>query len=168
MSTKLRFLLRLLPYLIVVVFTFFLLSIFTSRPAAQEPEEKKETLEEVEPITIKAAIKASKPQPKPKPVAAAAVVNTPVRITGPLSSAAIVDLGDCESGNVPTKNTGNGFYGNFQFTIGTWDAMGTGYSRADLAPYKVQVAAVQKLLSQASIFTQFPDCSLRLKAKGLI
>src|SRR3990167_1567470 len=161
MSTKLRFLLRLLPYLIVVVFTFFLLSIFTSRPAAQEPEEKKETLEEAEPITIKAAIKASKPQPKPKPVAAAAVVNTPVRITGPLSSAAIVDLGACEIVNVPTTNTWIVFYGTFQFTIGTWNSMGTGYARADLAPPAVQDDATRRLQLRAG-WGQWPACAASL------
>ena len=95
--------------------------------------------------------------PKPHPI-----------VTGVLSAAAIQDLGDCESHNTPTTNTGNGFYGAFQFTIGTWNNMQTGYARADLAPYEVQVAAVQKLVSMASIFSQFPDCSRRLFQKGLI
>jgi hypothetical protein len=66
------------------------------------------------------------------------------------------------------RNSGNGFYGAFQFTISTWNAMGTGYARADMAPLEVQVAAVQKLLSRSSIFTQFPGCARQMQARGLI
>lgn len=87
---------------------------------------------------------------------------------GSLSSAQIQFLGKCESGMNPTTNTGNSFYGAYQFTIPTWNAMGTGYARADLAPLDVQTAAVQKLLSQASIWTQFPGCAAKMRAAGLL
>ena len=30
----------------------------------------------------------------------------------------------CESGGVPTTDTGNGFYGKYQFTLSTWAAVG--------------------------------------------
>jgi hypothetical protein len=30
----------------------------------------------------------------------------------------------CESGGVPTTNTGNGFYGKYQFTLSTWASVG--------------------------------------------
>jgi opacity protein-like surface antigen len=30
----------------------------------------------------------------------------------------------CESGGDPTTDTGNGFYGKYQFTLGTWQAVG--------------------------------------------
>jgi hypothetical protein len=87
---------------------------------------------------------------------------------GPLNEAQMNYLGNCESGMRPDTNTGNGFYGAFQFTIGTWNAMGTGYERADLAPLEVQKSAVQKLLSRSSIFTQFPGCARKMQALGII
>jgi hypothetical protein len=88
--------------------------------------------------------------------------------TGPLNDAQINFLGSCESGMRAATNTGNGFYGAFQFTIGTWNAMGTGYERADQAPLDVQIGAVQKLLSRSSIYTQFPGCAAKMRASGLL
>ena len=88
--------------------------------------------------------------------------------SGPLSDAQISFLGQCESGLTANRNSGNGFYGAFQFTIGTWNSMGTGYERADLAPLEVQVDAVQRLVSRSSIFGQFPACSRRMQALGIL
>lgn len=95
-------------------------------------------------------------------------VTTSRIVTGPLSPAAIQFLGMCESGMTPTRNSGNGYYGAFQFSISTWNAMDTGYGRADLAPLDVQIEAVQKLLSRSSIYNQFPACALKMAAAGLI
>jgi hypothetical protein len=101
------------------------------------------------------------PVPTTQPAATTAGV-------GPLNDAQINFLGTCESGMRPATNTGNGFYGAFQFTIGTWNAMQTGFERADLAPLEVQIAAVQKLLSRSSIWTQFPGCAAKMQSVGLI
>lgn len=87
---------------------------------------------------------------------------------GPLNEEQISYLGSCEAGMDPAKNTGNGFYGAFQFSYGTWQNMGTGYERADLAPLEVQKDAVQRLLTRSSIFTQFPGCSRKMQSLGLI
>src|SRR3990167_6000636 len=89
-------------------------------------------------------------------------------VSGPLSDTQIAFLGQCESGMTASRNSGNGFYGAFQFTIGTWNSMGTGYERADLAPLEVQKDAVQRLLGRSSIFTQFPGCSSQMRSLGLI
>lgn len=51
----------------------------------------------------------------------------------------------CESGNNYTINTGNGYYGAYQFAIPTWDFLQSGYDRADHAPYWVQDAMAMKL-----------------------
>lgn len=91
-----------------------------------------------------------------------------VATQGPLTPEQMTFLGACESGMTPTTNTGNGFYGAFQFTIETWNSMNTGYARADFAPLEVQIHAVQKLLSQASIWTQFPGCAVKMSRAGLI
>lgn len=87
---------------------------------------------------------------------------------GPLNAAQIQYLGSCESGMTATRNSGNGYYGAFQFSAGTWNAMGTGYARADLAPLDVQIQAVQQLLSRSSIFGQFPGCANSMVAAGLL
>jgi membrane protein involved in colicin uptake len=44
-----------------------------------------------------------------------------------------------ESGNNYATNTGNGYYGAYQYDLGTWANYG-GYSRPDLAPPDVQDA----------------------------
>lgn len=85
-----------------------------------------------------------------------------------LSAAAINALGMCESGMTANRNTGNGFFGAFQFSAGTWNSLGTGYARADLAPIGVQIEAVQRLLARSSIWGQFPACASKLAAQGLI
>lgn len=95
-------------------------------------------------------------------------VPAPVATGGPLNDAQITYLGNCEAGMDPAKNTGNGYYGAFQFSAGTWNSMGTGYARADLAPIDVQIAAVQNLLSRSSIFTQFPGCASKMRSAGII
>jgi hypothetical protein len=77
-------------------------------------------------------------------------------------------LGSCEAGLDPAKNTGNGYYGAFQFSYGTWKSMNTGYERADLAPLEVQKEAVQRLVSRSSIHTQFPGCASRMRNAGMI
>ena len=99
--------------------------------------------------------------PAPQPV-------TTTHTGGLLNEAQITFLGNCEAGMNPTRNSGNGYYGAFQFSIGTWNSMNTGYERADLAPLDVQKDAVQRLLSRSSIFTQFPGCARKMQAAGLL
>lgn len=87
---------------------------------------------------------------------------------GVLNEAQMSFLGNCESGMTATRNSGNGYYGAFQFSYGTWQRMNTGYERADLAPLEVQKDAVQRLLSRSSIFTQFPGCARKMQNLGLL
>lgn len=48
----------------------------------------------------------------------------------------------CESGNTYTRNSGNGYYGAYQYSLSTWNGYG-GYARPDLAPAEVQDAKAQ-------------------------
>ncbi len=102
------------------------------------------------------------------PVVVNASSNNLVRASGPLTEEQVNFLGSCEAGLNPAKNTGNGYYGAFQFSHGTWKSMNTGYERADLAPLEVQKDAVQRLVQRSSIFTQFPACASRMRNVGLI
>jgi hypothetical protein len=46
------------------------------------------------------------------------------RESGSTASAPLQAIAACESGGDPTTNTGNGFYGKYQFTMETWQAVG--------------------------------------------
>lgn len=159
-------LIRFVPVVGVALLTFFLLSLFSIKPAAQEQEITKK-ISQPKPIVLKATITASDKPTPPTPVVTKPIVK-PIQVPRHLTPQAIKALGACESGNNPTTNTGNGFYGAFQFTYSTWLSLGMGYARADLAPYSVQVEAVQKLLSVSNIYNQFPACAIQLRNNGLI
>lgn len=74
----------------------------------------------------------------------------------------LATLRKCESGGNYKTNTGNGFYGAYQFMAGTWDSLGTGYARADLAPPSVQDQAIIKnTLRTSGLRTQNPGCYTR-------
>lgn len=126
--------------------------------AAQEAKAKADALAEAQRQAALAAQRAA----QVKPVAFRSTA------TGPLNAAQINFLGNCESGMTWNRNSGNGYYGAFQFSIPTWNAMGTGYARADMAPLEVQIDAVQRLLSRSSIFSQFPGCARQMQANGLL
>lgn len=90
---------------------------------------------------------------------------------GPLSEAQITALGTCESGMTANRNSGNGFYGAFQFTKSTWRSSAPApYNTGDPheAPLDAQKQAVQNLLSRSSIFTQFPGCANKMRASGIL
>ena len=90
---------------------------------------------------------------------------------GPLSEAQITALGSCESGMTANRNSGNGFYGAFQFTKSTWRSSAPApYNNGDPheAPLDAQKQAVQNLLSRSSIFTQFPGCAKKMRASGIL
>ena len=96
------------------------------------------------------------------------VIDTSTYTGGPLNEAQITFLGNCESGMTAERNSGNGYFGAFQFSIGTWNSMGTGYERADFAPLDVQKDAVQRLLARSSIYNQFPGCARKMQSQGIL
>jgi len=65
-------------------------------------------------------------------------------------------LATCESGDTPTEDTGNGFYGMYQFTIGTWDSLGGSGLPSD-ASAATQTALAEKLYTEAGS-GQWPVC----------
>ncbi len=69
-------------------------------------------------------------------------------------------LRTCESGGNYQDNTGNGYYGAYQFSAGTWNTLNTGYARADLAPPAVQDQAIvaNTNRSGAGLAGQNPGC----------
>ena len=69
-------------------------------------------------------------------------------------------LADCESGGDPTTNTGNGYYGAFQFSLPTWRSVGeSGLPSAH--SYAHQLAAARRLQARSG-WGQWPACSRML------
>ena len=90
---------------------------------------------------------------------------------GPLSEEQLNALGQCESGMTATRNSGNGFYGAFQFMPSTWKTQAPAEYKNVLpheAPLDAQKQAVQNLLSKSSIYTQFPGCAKKMQAQGIL
>lgn len=69
-------------------------------------------------------------------------------------------LAVCESGGNPTTNTGNGFYGAFQFMLSTWHGIGEDGYPHDYS-YEHQRAAAQRLQARSG-WGQWPACSASL------
>ena len=69
-------------------------------------------------------------------------------------------LAQCESGGNWSINTGNGYYGGVQFSLGTWRAYGgRGYPHQNS---KAQQIAIAKKLQAAAGWGQWPSCSRKL------
>jgi len=78
------------------------------------------------------------------------------------ASSSWAQLRQCESGGNYSIDTGNGFYGAYQFDLRTWH--GLGYSgKPSHAPPAVQDAAAQKLASQRG-FSPWPVCGRGMPA----
>jgi hypothetical protein len=69
----------------------------------------------------------------------------------------------CEAGGIYNRNSGNGYYGAYQFDIGTWNNYG-GFARADLAPPAVQDAKARETQARRGWYP-WPGCARKL---GLI
>jgi uncharacterized protein YabE (DUF348 family) len=83
----------------------------------------------------------------------------PVPASSNLSSW-LAKLRQCESGGNYQDNTGNGYYGAYQFSTGTWNSLGTGYAQADLAPPSVQDQAIVRNTNRSGsgLAGQNPGC----------
>lgn len=71
--------------------------------------------------------------------------------TAPVANATNWDaIAQCESGGNWHINTGNGYYGGLQFTLGTWRANG-GRGRPDTASREEQIRVAENVLRTQGI-----------------
>lgn len=68
----------------------------------------------------------------------------------------------CESGGNYSDNTGNGYYGAYQFSASTWHSLGYSGLPSDASP-SVQDQAAQQLQARSG-WGQWPVCSVRAGA----
>ncbi|MBT2502456.1 transglycosylase family protein [Curtobacterium sp. ISL-83] len=73
-------------------------------------------------------------------------------------------LAQCESGGNWAINTGNGYYGGLQFTLGTWQANGGTGSPAG-ASRSAQIAVAERVLATQG-WGAWPACSAKLGLSG--
>jgi len=69
-------------------------------------------------------------------------------------------LAQCESGGNPSTNTGNGYYGLYQFSLPTWQAVGGSGLPSDASAAEQTKRA--KILQQRSGWGQWPHCASKL------
>ena len=97
---------------------------------------------------------APAPGPVPRPVVAAA---------GGGDDVLWQRLRNCEAGGRYERNSGNGYYGAYQMSAGTWHNLGFG-GLPHQAPPEVQDQAARKLQSRSG-WGQWPACSRRIGAR---
>ncbi len=132
-----------------------------------------------------AAMAAAAPRPAPAPATQGLPVNngvvrvvqtivsapasapapTPTTVAPPVTSGAgaggvWLQLRECESGDNYRANTGNDFYGAYQFSQQTWNDLGYP-GRPDLEPPAMQDGAAMKLQAEAG-WGQWPACAAAL------
>jgi len=74
----------------------------------------------------------------------------------PASADVFSNIRQCESGGNYSTNTGNGYYGAYQFTQGTWNSLGYSGLPSDASAATQDAAAAQ--LAARSGFGQWPVC----------
>lgn len=90
---------------------------------------------------------------------AGAVISVPLTIAATPANASSVNwdaIAKCESGGNWAINTGNGFYGGLQFTMGTWHANG-GVGAPQSASREQQIAVAERVLATQGIHA-WPVC----------
>jgi LysM repeat protein len=98
---------------------------------------------------------------------AGVVISVPLGIAATPANASSVNwdaIAKCESGGNWAINTGNGFYGGLQFTLGTWHANG-GQGMPQNASREQQIAVAERVLATQGIHA-WPVCGSRAGASG--
>jgi hypothetical protein len=85
------------------------------------------------------------------------------RVRGAPSGDIWARLRHCESGGRYDRNSGNGFYGAYQFLPSTWRGLGL-RGLPHEAPPEVQDAAARRLQTRSG-WAQWPVCSRRIGAR---
>jgi len=133
-------------------------TIYTATIVGQKPTTPNFDIEVVAPLKAKQAAEEAAAQAKIAQARARAAAAVPVY--GGTIDGAFALIRQCESGGVYNRNSGNGYYGAYQYNLGTWANYG-GYARPDLAPPAVQDAKAQATQA-ARGWSPWPACARKL------
>jgi uncharacterized protein YabE (DUF348 family) len=112
-------------------------------------------------LDVRKVVKASWVR-KPVPAIVAVGTQEPAPTTNFASGNTVWDaLAQCESGGNWAINTGNGYYGGLQFSLGTWRAYGgPGYPHT--ASRETQIAIATKVRDASGGYGAWPGCAAKL------
>ena len=97
----------------------------------------------------------AQPAPAPAPLPPAVTPAPPVPAGGVWAA-----LRQCESGDNYWANTGNGYYGAYQFSLATWESLGLAGLPSQASPGEQDAAAAE--LQARNGWGQWPVCSQQL------
>lgn len=153
-----------------LVFVLALATFYSAIAADQEAEPQQEEVATLSPgdatgweaieTTTTTTLPPTTTTTRPKPVATTRAPQ-PARTVQAPSGDVWAALRQCESGGNYQANTGNGYYGAYQFSASTWRSMGTGYAYAHEAPPAVQDDAARRLQARSG-WGQWPACSRKI------
>lgn len=96
----------------------------------------------------------------PAPTTTTTAAAAPASASYVSSSGEFAELRECESGDNYSDDTGNGYYGAYQFSEQTWEGLGYSGLPSDATPSAQDQAAEQ--LQARSGWGQWPACSAEL------
>jgi uncharacterized protein YabE (DUF348 family) len=98
-----------------------------------------------------------------QPVSELVKVGTKQQVTANFAGGSTVwdRLAQCESGGNWATNTGNGYYGGLQFSLGTWQAYG-GSGLPSNASRETQIAIATKVRNASGGYGAWPACAAKL------
>ena len=94
--------------------------------------------------------------PTPQPEVASATGSESASVAGGVW----YDLRLCESGDNYAADTGNGYYGAYQFSLSTWESLGYGGLPSEASPALQDEAAAE--LEAIAGWDQWPQCAAEL------
>lgn len=97
---------------------------------------------------------------EPEPTQAEAQAAQPGAGTGSAPAGVWSALAQCESGGNPATNTGNGYYGLYQFSLSTWQSVGGSGLPSDASAAEQTQRA--QILQQRAGWGQWPACASAL------
>jgi uncharacterized protein YabE (DUF348 family) len=103
----------------------------------------------------------TRPAPQPAPAQAPAATRAPAPAANYSSGSGAWDrIAACESGGNWAANTGNGYYGGLQFSLGTWQSYG-GSGRPDQQSREAQIAVAERVRAAEGGYGAWPVCGQR-------
>ena len=112
-----------------------------------------------EPVTRVIAVGTKTPAPVVT-ASASSGSSAPAAVASPVGGDVWAALAACESGGNPSTNTGNGYYGMYQFSLPTWQSVGGSGLPSDASAAEQTMRA--QILQARSGWGQWPACSASL------